>query len=71
MKGNAEIWKVKREGSNQYKGSFNSEEAALAALQTELQPALAATASNGIAFIEEETPAYGTAQTVRGWRLIL
>lgn len=71
MKRNVEIWKVKRSGSNQYKGSFNSEEAALAALQTELQPGLSAKTTNGVAFIEEEPGAHGTVQTVRGWRLIL
>jgi len=34
-KGNTDIWKIKRSGATQYRGSFSSEEAALAALQAE------------------------------------
>jgi hypothetical protein len=65
----AEIWKLKRSGSNLYKGSFSTEEAALAALQAELQPSPPA---KGLvrAVFEEEPEEKDSRRTVRGWRLL-
>jgi hypothetical protein len=65
----AEIWKLKRSGSSLYKGSFSSEEAALAALQAELQPSAKGKALVGAVF-EEEPEEKDFDRTVRDWRLL-